>query len=43
VLAVLLFALFLELLGWFILVGLFATVCEYIFRLMYLTATHEAL
>jgi len=39
----LLFALFLELLGWFILVGLFATVCEYIPCLMYLMTAHRAL
>jgi hypothetical protein len=43
VLAMLLFALFLEMFGWFILVGLFATVCEYILCLTYLKATHESL
>ena len=43
VLAMLLFALFLELLGWFILVGLFTTFCEYALCSMCLMATHGAL
>jgi len=41
VLAALLFALFLELLGWFTFIGLFMTACEYIPPLAYITATHE--
>src|SRR5260221_9519457 len=36
----LLFALFLELLGWFILTGLFTTFCKYTLCFLYLMATH---
>lgn len=43
VLGILLSALYLELLGWFLLIGLFTTFCECIPSLIYFTVTHQAL
>jgi len=43
VLGILLSTLFLELLGWFLLIGLFTTFCGCIISLIYFTVTHQAL